>query len=78
MDRPFNCLGLSNHSDILGLQTFFALAHGKFNALPFIQGAVAVALDRGVVDEDIATLITRYEAVALGGVKPLYRTGFTL
>ena len=57
--------------DVLGLQTLGALRHLKLYALPFLQAAEAVGLDRREMHEDILATLAADESVALGIVKPL-------
>src|SRR5215469_9984048 len=55
--------------DVLGLQTLGALRHLKLYALPFLQAAEAVGLDRREMHEDILATLAADESVTLGIVK---------
>jgi len=63
--------------DVLGLETLGTLADFKFDQLPFVQGLVAVHLDRGEVHENIFTRLALNESVPFGSVKPLDDTLFS-
>ena len=58
--------------DLLSLGALGALADLELDLLVLLEGTEAVALDLGVVDEDVVAAIVRSdEAVALFGVEPL-------
>src|SRR5262245_39291562 len=69
--RHSNCRWLE-HPDVRRLQTLIALFDVEFDALAFCQGAVAVHLDRAVVDEHVATLRSFDEPVPLLVREPLH------
>jgi hypothetical protein len=48
----------------------------EFNGLSLVEGAVAVRLDRGEMDENVLAALALDETKALAGVKPLYCTLF--
>jgi hypothetical protein len=56
------------------LQALGALFDGKLDSLAFFQIAKTIALDRGIVNEDILATLTLDKAVALASVEPLDRT----
>jgi len=56
--------------DVAGLQAFGAAFDGELDALPLIQGAEAVSLDCGIVNENIFAAIAGDETIAFAGVKP--------
>ena len=55
----------SDGSDVLGFLALSAGADVELHLLALFQRAVAAALDVRIVDEDIVTLLTGYEAEAL-------------
>jgi hypothetical protein len=59
------------------LEPFLALRHRELDALPFLQGTMPVTSYCAEVYKHVITLLSLDEAVALGIVKPLYRTDFT-
>src|SRR5690349_339969 len=64
----------SDHANVLRL---FPLAAGtgvELDPLALLEGAVAVALDRRVVDEHVVTLLARDETVTLFRIEELDRT----
>jgi len=56
--------------DVAGLKSLGTAFHGKFDALSLFQGAEAIHLDSGEVDEDVFAVIAGDEAVAFAGVEP--------
>src|SRR5262245_6166437 len=58
--------------DVRGLQALVALHDLERHALTLGQGAVALRLDRGVMDEDVIPVLALDEAVALLVRKPLH------
>src|SRR5512136_1066160 len=61
---------------VLGLQAFGACRHLKLYLLAFNELAIPFHLDGAVMHKDIfAAIIGRNEAVALGIVEPLHRSG---
>src|SRR6266540_3612448 len=63
--------GRSDRTDHVGLWSLLALRDLKLDSLPLFKRAVAVHLDRAVVDEDVRTVLDRDEAVPLLRVEPL-------
>jgi hypothetical protein len=63
--------------DALGLETLGALADFKFDQLAFVQGFIAVHLDRGEVHENIFTGLALNESVPFGSVEPFHDTLFS-
>src|ERR1700681_2680227 len=62
---------LLDRFDVRGLQALGAGANFEAHALRFLQGLVAVHLDRGVMREEVGTTLVRSdEAEALGVVEP--------
>ena len=59
------------------LRAFLALLDCEFDLLAFVQVAETFALDGGVVDKDIRTVLTSDEAVALAGIEPFDRADDT-
>jgi hypothetical protein len=59
------------HNDVTGLQSLWAALDRELDALPFVQRAVTLALDRGEVDENIFAPFARNESIALRGIEPL-------
>ena len=53
-----------------GLQTLGAFFDGELHLLAFLERAVAVRLDRRVVDENVRAIRLRKETVALAPVEP--------
>ena len=54
-----------------GLRPFGAVFHAEFDTLAFFQLPEAIGLDRGMVDEDVAALVTGDKAVTFTAVEPL-------
>src|SRR6478672_4743896 len=61
-------LGRTDH---VRLRTLLPLRDLELDALPLLEGAVAVHLDRAVVDENVRATVDSDEAVALLAVEPL-------
>lgn len=59
------------HPDHVRLRPLLALRDLELDPLTLLKGAVAVHLDRAVVDENIRTTVDRDEAVPLLRVEPL-------
>jgi hypothetical protein len=58
---------------MLGLGAFGALAGGELHPLVFLEAAVTVSLDDGVVNEDVTcSVIGGDETIAFVGVEPLH------
>src|SRR5690606_27348072 len=63
----------SHHPDVLRLVALAAGADLELDLLAGLERAIALALDVGVVDEDVVHPVARDEAVALLGVEELHR-----
>jgi len=63
--------GSGGDPDHVGLWTLLSLRDLELDPLSLFQGAVAVHLDRAVVDEHVRTTVYRDEAVSLLRVEPL-------
>jgi len=61
---------------VLGLQALRALLDFKFDGLAFVEGLVALGLDRRKVDENILPGLALDETVSLAGVEPLHSSLF--
>ena len=57
--------------DVGGLKALGALDHFEFDGRAFLEIAIPVSLDGGIVDKNVFTLAALDEAVPLGGVEPL-------
>ena len=53
-----------------------SLNYVELNGLTFLQALKAIRVDRGVMHEDILTVLTRDEAETLRVIKPLHSTLF--
>ncbi len=62
----------SDDPNLLGLWALWTLADLELNPLTVFEAAVALHLDRGVVDEEVITTVYGNEAIALLGVEPLH------
>jgi hypothetical protein len=56
---------------VCGLQALWALFNFEFNLLALGQGVEALALDRGVMNENVLLTFTRDKAIPLAIVEPL-------
>jgi hypothetical protein len=54
------------------LRTFRPLHNLKLDSLSFLQSAVAVANDSGIMNENIRTIVAPDKAIAFRVIKPLY------
>ena len=63
--------------DFLSLEPFRTLDHGEFNRLALFQSAIAICLDRRMVNEYITTRRPLDETIALRIVEPLYSTSLS-
>src|SRR6185312_12917937 len=68
----------SGSLDFLGLQALLALGDDERDALTFLQGLEARALDRAEMHEQVITAFRRDEAKTLGVVEPLDCTALTI
>src|SRR5262245_48153161 len=66
--------GLGDLDDVLGLQPLRPFDDVKAHSVTFGQGAESLGDDRGMVDEDVRTMLAHDEAVPLGVVEPLHGT----
>src|SRR6185312_10392433 len=71
-------LATSGRLDFLGLQALLALGDDERDALTFLQGLEARALDRAKMHEQVITAFRRDEAKTLGVVEPLDCTALTI
>jgi hypothetical protein len=58
------------------LQTLRSADNLEFNGLSLVEGAVAVALDGGEMDENVLAALALDETKSFAGVKPLHCTLF--
>src|SRR3981081_434610 len=58
--------------DVGRLGTFRSLNNFEFDRVSFLQGAIAIAGDGGIMYENVGAIIAPDEAVSLGIVKPLH------
>jgi hypothetical protein len=64
----------SEDADVLSFLAFAAGANVELDAIALVERLVAIALDAGVVDEDVVALLARDEAEALLRVEELHGT----
>ncbi len=64
-------------ADVGRLVSFRALQEIEFDSFAFIQRAVAILLNGGIVHEYVFAGGTLNEAVSLSAIEPLYRTSFS-
>ena len=64
--------GNSNRADVEGFRALAAGADFKLDGLTFVQAAVAIALDVGVVDEHVLVSLDGDESVPLLIIEKLY------
>jgi hypothetical protein len=60
--------------DVGGLRSFLAFDDFKFHFVAFLQAAIAVACDGGIMNEDVGAVLAADESVTLGIVEPLFRS----
>ncbi len=72
--REPNPRGLLSADDVSCLEAFWPLQQVKLDRFPLIEGAIAVFLDGGKMNENIFTRGTLDEAVSFRPVEPLYCT----
>jgi hypothetical protein len=58
------------------LQALGAANNLEFNSLPLVEGAIAIRLNSGEMDENVLASLALDEAKAFAGVKPLHCTLF--
>jgi hypothetical protein len=58
--------------DVGSLRTFRSLHNFEFDHISFLQSAVAVSNDGGIVDEDIGAIVAPDEAVTFRVIEPFY------
>ena len=63
---------LFNFRDVIGLWTFLTLRDVELHCVAFLQGLEPLALDGGVVNEDVRPPILADEAVTLGVIEPFH------
>jgi hypothetical protein len=64
--------------DVGGLKALGALDHFEFDGRAFLEIAISVSLDGGIVDKNVLTLAALDEAVTLCGVEPLDSSLFSI
>jgi hypothetical protein len=62
----------ADETDVLGFLPLSARTHVELDDLAGLERPVAAALDVGVVDEDVVTLLTGDESEALLGIEELH------
>jgi hypothetical protein len=62
---------LAGYNDIGGLQALGTLLDRELDLLAFFQIAIAIALDSGIVNEDVRTILASDETITLAAVEPL-------
>jgi hypothetical protein len=60
-----------------GLKTLRAILNRKFDALAFLKGTKAFALNCRKVDKHIGAILSLNKAVAFAGIEPLDRSSYT-
>ena len=65
-------LSRSNLHNIDGLRPFVTLRNFEFHCLTLVQSLKSIPLNRGVMNENIATALFFNETVSFRIVKPLY------
>ena len=68
---PGRSYAVLRFGDVPCLRTLRAIYDLKFDRLTLFKGPEAVATDRGVVHEHVATTLTLNESIPLGVVEPL-------
>ena len=72
-NHPFGLLkDVLQGLDVLGLPALRALDYVELDALAFLKRTEAVALDGGVMHEDVVAILTADKSEALGIVKPFH------
>ena len=56
---------------LVGLWTLLPLDNVEFDLVTLLQTFVPINLDGAVVDENVGSVVSSYESVAFGVVKPL-------
>jgi hypothetical protein len=60
--------------DVGCLRAFGALHNLKLHCVSFLKSAVAIANDRGVMNENIRAIVAPYEAIPFRIIEPLDRS----
>src|SRR2546425_8154633 len=64
--------GASDGANVLGFVTLSAWSDVELDALPFVEGLVALSLNRGEVNEHVVPVVPRDESEAFFGVEELH------
>jgi hypothetical protein len=75
------CVGMllvSRFLYISSLRTLGSLHDLKLNHLSFLQGAITVSNNRGIMNEDVGTILAPNESVAFRVIEPFHRAAQTL
>jgi hypothetical protein len=64
--------------DVRGLKAFGALDHFEFDCRTLLEVAIALALNGGIVDKHVFTLVALDESVPLGRIEPLDSSSFSV
>ena len=70
------CWTYSGAADVHRLQALVAFGNREYDTLALAERAVALALDRAEVDENIIAVFARDKAEALGGIEPFHGPDF--
>ena len=71
------CVGVLLASRFLyvsSLRTLRSLHDFKLNHISFLQGAITVANNRGIMNEDVGTIIAPNESVTFCVIEPFHRS----
>jgi hypothetical protein len=63
---------------VCGLKSLGSLHNLKFDCRTFLEVAITISLNRGIMYEDVLTLAALDEAVPLGGIEPLNGPSFSI
>jgi hypothetical protein len=74
--RPRIVISGLQRLNVGSLQALRAAGNLEFDCLSLVEGAVALRLDRGEMDEHVLATLALDETKALAGVKPLHYTLF--
>jgi hypothetical protein len=64
-------------SYVSSLRTLRSLHDLKLNHISFLQGAITVTNNRGIMNEDVGTIIAPYESVTFCVIEPFHRSAQT-